>query len=81
MFSKQARQHAARHCCASKESSDDKEVKLIPGNDRVNQLAQRPEVAEGVGRIRAEMAKANRTYAMRPRRAPARRRTYPGRAR
>lgn len=40
------------------------EVKFIRGNDRINQLAQRPDIAEGVARVRADMAEADRTYAM-----------------
>jgi DNA-binding XRE family transcriptional regulator len=40
------------------------EVKFIHGNDRINQLAQRPDIADGVTRVRAEMAEADRTYAM-----------------
>jgi hypothetical protein len=65
MFYKQARQHAARHwsmhCCASRKAPMTEEVKLIRGNDRINQLAQRPDIADGVARIRAEMAEADRT--------------------
>ena len=40
------------------------EVKFIRGNDRINQLAQRPGIADGVNRVRAEMTEADRTYAM-----------------
>jgi DNA-binding XRE family transcriptional regulator len=40
------------------------EVKFIRGNDRINQLAQRPDIADGVNRVRAQMAEADRTYAM-----------------
>jgi hypothetical protein len=40
------------------------EVKLIRGNDRINQLAQRPDIAEGVAQIRADMAEADRNYAL-----------------
>lgn len=40
------------------------EVKFIRGNDRINQLAQRPDIADGVNRVRVEMAEADRTYAM-----------------
>jgi hypothetical protein len=40
------------------------EVKFIRGNDRIRQLAQQPDIAEGVARVRAEMARADRTYAM-----------------
>ena len=39
------------------------EVKFIHGNDRISQLAQRPDIADGVTRVRAEMAEADRTYA------------------
>ena len=47
-----------------KGSSMTEEVKFIRGNDRINQLAQRPDIADGVSRVRAEMAGADRTYAM-----------------
>jgi DNA-binding transcriptional regulator YiaG len=40
------------------------EVKFIRGNDRINQLAQRPDIAAEVARVRADMAEADRTYAM-----------------
>jgi DNA-binding XRE family transcriptional regulator len=40
------------------------EVKFIHGNDRISQLAQRPDIAAGVARVRADMAEADRTYAM-----------------
>ena len=40
------------------------EVKFIRGNDRISQLAQRPDIAEGVAQVRADMAEADRTYAM-----------------
>ena len=40
------------------------EVKFIRGNDRINQLAQRPDIAADVAEIRAGMAEADRTYAM-----------------
>lgn len=63
------------HCCARRQAPTE-EVKLIRGNDRINQLAKRPDIAEGVARIRVEVAGADRTYAMRPRRTPARRRTH-----
>jgi hypothetical protein len=39
------------------------EVKFIRGDDRISQLAQRPDIADGVPRVRAEMAEADRTYA------------------
>ena len=41
-----------------------KEGKFIRGNDRINQLAQRPDIANGVTRVHVEMAEADRTYAM-----------------
>ena len=40
------------------------EVKFIRGNDRINQLAQRADIADGVTQVRSEMAEADRTYAM-----------------
>ncbi|MGA2828995.1 MAG: helix-turn-helix transcriptional regulator [Streptosporangiaceae bacterium] len=40
------------------------EVKFIHGNDRINRLAQRPDIAADVAQVRADMAKADRTYAM-----------------
>ncbi len=40
------------------------EVKFIRGNDRINQLAQRPDIAAEVAQVRAGMAEADRTYAM-----------------
>ena len=40
------------------------EVKFIRGNDRINQLAQRPDIADEVAQVRADMAEADRTYAM-----------------
>jgi prepilin-type processing-associated H-X9-DG protein len=40
------------------------EVKFIRGNDRISQLAQRPDITDGVTRVRAEMAEADHTYAM-----------------
>jgi transcriptional regulator with XRE-family HTH domain len=40
------------------------EVKFTRGNDRINQLAQRPDIAAEVAQVRAEMAEADRTYAM-----------------
>ncbi len=42
------------------------EVKFIfiRGNERTSPLAQRPDIADGVTRVHAEMAEADRTYAM-----------------
>ena len=50
--------------CARREILMTEEVKFIRGNDRISQLAQRPDIADGVTRVRAEMAEADRTYAM-----------------
>jgi DNA-binding XRE family transcriptional regulator len=40
------------------------DVEFIRGNDRISHLAQRPDIADGVNRVRTEMAEADRTYAM-----------------
>ena len=40
------------------------DVKFIRGNDRLRQLAKRPDLAEGVAQVRADMEDADRTYAM-----------------
>jgi hypothetical protein len=40
------------------------EVKFIRGNDRIDRLAQRPGITDGVTRVRAEMAEADRTYTL-----------------
>ena len=40
------------------------QVNFIRGNDRISQLAQRPDLAAEVAGVRAEMAEADRTYAM-----------------
>jgi hypothetical protein len=40
------------------------EVKFIRGGDRISQLAQRPDIAACLARVRAGMAEADRTYAM-----------------
>ena len=37
------------------------EVMFIRGNDHINQLVERPDIADGVTRVRAEMAEADRT--------------------
>jgi hypothetical protein len=42
----------------------DEEVKLIRGNDRIKRLAQRPDITAEVAQVRADMAEADRTYAM-----------------
>jgi hypothetical protein len=41
------------------------EVKFIRGNDRINHLARRTDIADDVAQIRAAMAKADKAYAMR----------------
>jgi hypothetical protein len=40
------------------------EVKFIRGNDRISQLAQRPDIAADVAQVRRDMAEVDRTYAM-----------------
>jgi DNA-binding transcriptional regulator YiaG len=40
------------------------EVKFIRGNDRISQLAQRPDIAEDAAQVHAGMAEADRTHAM-----------------
>lgn len=40
------------------------EVKFIRGNDRISQLARRPDISAEVAQVRADMAEADRTYAM-----------------
>jgi DNA-binding transcriptional regulator YiaG len=40
------------------------EVRLTRGNDRISQLAQRPDIAADVAEIRVGIAEADRTYAM-----------------
>jgi DNA-binding transcriptional regulator YiaG len=66
--STQARRYAARRWstpgCGRREAPMSEEVKFIRGNDRINQLAQRPDIAAEVAQVRAEMAEADRTYAM-----------------
>jgi len=39
-------------------------VKFIRGNDRINHLARRTDVADDVAQIRAAMAEADKAYAM-----------------
>jgi hypothetical protein len=39
-------------------------LRFIRGNDRISQLAQRPDLAEGVAQVRRDMEDADRTYAM-----------------
>jgi hypothetical protein len=41
------------------------EVKVIRGNDRISQLAGRPDIADDVAQIRAVMTEADKAYAMR----------------
>jgi len=40
------------------------DVRFVPGNDRIRQLAQRPNIADQVVQARAGMAEADGTYAM-----------------
>jgi DNA-binding XRE family transcriptional regulator len=40
------------------------DVKFIRGNDRINQLSERPDLAPGIKRTRDEMEAADRAYAM-----------------
>ncbi|KLL09559.1 MULTISPECIES: helix-turn-helix domain-containing protein [Protofrankia] len=40
------------------------DVTFLRGNDRIRQLAQRPDIADEVAQVRASMAEADRTYAM-----------------
>ncbi|MCK9895078.1 XRE family transcriptional regulator [Frankia sp. AgB32] len=42
----------------------DGDVTFIRGNDRIRQLAQRPDIGDEVAQIRADMAEADRTHAM-----------------
>lgn len=50
--------------CARREAPMAEEVEFVRGNDRISQLAQRPDIADGVTHVRAQMAEADRTYAM-----------------
>jgi len=40
------------------------DVRFIRGNDRISELTQRPDLAEGVAQVRRDMEDADRTYAM-----------------
>jgi DNA-binding transcriptional regulator YiaG len=40
------------------------DVKFIRGNDRINRLAERPDLAPGINQVREEMEAADRAYAM-----------------
>lgn len=40
------------------------DVTFIRGNDRIRQLAERPDIAQDVARVRRDMAEADRAYAM-----------------
>jgi DNA-binding XRE family transcriptional regulator len=44
--------------------SDDDDVTFIRGNERIERLAERPDLAEDVAQVRRDMEDANRTYAM-----------------
>jgi hypothetical protein len=37
-------------------------VKFIRGNDRISQLAQRPDIADGVNRVRAEISRIEQPH-------------------
>ena len=39
-------------------------MRFVRGNDRINQLSERPDLAPGVKRVREEMEAADRAYAM-----------------
>jgi DNA-binding transcriptional regulator YiaG len=52
------------HGCARREAPVTEDVKFIRGNDRISQLAQRPDLAEGVAQVRRDMEEADRTRAM-----------------
>lgn len=41
------------------------DVTFIRGNDRIERLAERPDLADDVVRVRRDMEDADRTYAMR----------------
>ena len=40
------------------------DVTFIRGNDRIGRLAERPDLADDIARVRREMEDADRTYAM-----------------
>jgi DNA-binding XRE family transcriptional regulator len=40
------------------------DVRFIRGNDRINRLAERPDLAPGINQVREEMEAADRAYAM-----------------
>lgn len=40
------------------------DVRFIRGNDRISQLAQRPDLADDVAQVRSDMEEADRTHAM-----------------
>jgi DNA-binding transcriptional regulator YiaG len=40
------------------------DVKFIRGNDRINSLSERPDLAPGIKQVREEMEAADRAYAM-----------------
>jgi DNA-binding XRE family transcriptional regulator len=42
----------------------DEDVRFIRGNDRIEALSRRPDIAEDVAQIRRDMDEADRTYAM-----------------
>jgi hypothetical protein len=44
--------------CAKREALMTEDVKFIRGNDRISRLAQRPDIAEGIARVRAKMPRS-----------------------
>jgi DNA-binding XRE family transcriptional regulator len=52
------------HGFARRENAMTDDVKFIRGNDRINQLSERPDLAPGIKRTRDEMEAADRAYAM-----------------
>lgn len=45
--------------CARREAPMTEEVEFVRGNDRISQLARRPDIADGVTHVRAQMAEAD----------------------
>jgi DNA-binding transcriptional regulator YiaG len=50
--------------CARRETPMTDEVRFIRGNDRISELARRPDISGEVAEIRRGMEEADRTYAM-----------------
>ena len=64
VFYASAGKRLSMHGCARREAPMTEDVKFICGNDRISQLAQRPDLAEGVAQVRRDMEEADRTHAM-----------------